>query len=156
MAGSFLEGGAGVSFFGRGTNQIADFRNTKRKAYLHKNVNILIQSAVAKCISLWYQTDERTYFSTVEWGTAFSTAVNLSSTTDMKTYTHWVLKHQRTMLFNILESSRECTTWSEGCLPVANKYRQDQAKYWPLVPVPFSSSHSTVLWAKGLWNVNTN
>jgi len=86
----------------------------------------------------------------VQWGTAFHIAVNLSSTTDMKTYTHWVLKHQRTILFNNLQSSGEHTARREGCLPVANEYRRDLANYWPLVSVSFSSSHSTVLWAKGL------
>lgn len=32
------------------TNQIADFRNTERKVYLHRSVNVLIQSYIAKYI----------------------------------------------------------------------------------------------------------
>lgn len=39
---------------------------------------------------------------------------------------HWALKHQRTTLFNISQSSGEGTTWRAGCLPVANEHRRNR------------------------------
>lgn len=60
MAGDFSWGQCWSfgSFFGG--RVLADFRDTLRKVCFYKDISILAQSLIAKCIPLWHQTDKDT------------------------------------------------------------------------------------------------